>query len=131
MKKEAQEGTNARVDEKLCWLVYGDKNIDTSSRLANVWSLLHFLRFHFMKLNRVVNEKNKMATAAVGERKLVSEILLIDHQYSFWGVALTRLLIHCRNKGGDPMRLMGMTTKATIIRGFTRLRQSLRLVHSR
>jgi hypothetical protein len=68
VKKEAHEGINARADEKLCWLAYGDKNMDISNKLATVCPLHQRFRFHFMTPYRAENEMSNTIVAVIGEK---------------------------------------------------------------
>lgn len=68
VKNDAQEGMNASADEKLCWLAYGDKNIDTNNKLAIVCSLYQRFIFHFINAKRIENETSNNITAAVREK---------------------------------------------------------------
>jgi len=56
VKNDAQDGINARADDKLCWLAYGDINMDANNRLAIVCPLHQSFLFHFMIPQRDKNE---------------------------------------------------------------------------
>ena len=67
VKNDAHDGINARADEKLCWLAYGDKNMDVNKRLAIVCSLHQRFLFHFIIPQRVKNETMVTINDIMGE----------------------------------------------------------------